>query len=45
MKQYFRQIPRESAGFKVAQSENFGLNNLQSATKRLVWQGGATETQ
>jgi hypothetical protein len=24
-KKYFSQIPRESAGFKVAQSENFGL--------------------
>ncbi len=24
-KKYFRQIPRESAGFKVTQNENFGL--------------------
>jgi hypothetical protein len=27
-KKYFRQIPRESAGFKVTQNENFGLEQL-----------------
>ena len=28
-KKYFRQIPRESAGFKVTQNENFGLGQKQ----------------